>query len=374
MDTNTRAKFYFLVESQATGRVQVGDAVHTIPVFVKAMVDGKEYIPFFLSKLHAYMSLSALGETLYYRVATSDDMSLRFYRDASVFEMEGNESVLGLDCRLFMGFTKGQGDGVSPIWLHENFLFREVFLNHDKIHELLKSRVGQFYEQAISDDKMSHEVLMEKANQCLLDLGLNLDNQKTDHSPEEITESLKSGGEICLFAMQHDQKFSPVKLEGEVGILLFVNKADAAIFSLIEQSKSGRLLEPVLLHANKGLVHQFRKGGLAAFVCYGFYAYADSFECKWVKVSDNMPYPAARTLRFSWDEIEHGFNIDHYLMNVSGAEERKIAIAELMKTNMTSFDELLSLGKEVIQDMKQNAIVLSTKDKRVSHRYIFCGG
>ncbi|MFU8797322.1 MAG: hypothetical protein ACNA7Y_01300 [Gammaproteobacteria bacterium] len=358
---------YVLIENQPTFNIQG----MTVPAFyIIYLSDEKPVIPVFLSRVHAYGYIKSNDLNKEFKLVSIDDFSLETYRDIC---KQGQGSAL-YPCHLVMGLAAQQ----QFMFFNQEVSLKEIFYDRQQIENTLATTVGELYATIRSDDAaVSEQAIFDEAvKPSFLKSIKDFFNPKTQQK-ENLPRNIGQGhlflvkGSNMDFSCMYDGKYK--------NVLLFVNKMDAVIYSLIEREKekSAITYEAVNITQDEKLMNflkmGYSSGSVKVSVVYGFLGVRSPLGAKWAKDELASPYPFLKAVQFPLEDIENGFNLDDYFYYITENKELEEAIISLMNTNMTASADLLNSATKILGDMKTNSIVVSKEDPSTYHRMVFVG-
>ncbi|MFU8797128.1 MAG: hypothetical protein ACNA7Y_00250 [Gammaproteobacteria bacterium] len=359
---------YVLIEHQPTFTIQGV----TVPAFYTVYPsDEKPFIPVFLSRIPAYEYIKTNALNKEFKLVSVDDFSLDTFRDICE---QGEGSAL-YPCRLVMGLNKQQ----KFMCFNKEVSLNDIFYHREGIESTLTTAFGDLYASIKSEDAaVSEQALFEGAKKpsSFKAFFKSLFKPKT---PQKEQSPVNVGQGHLFVVISSDSTFCCVDEGKYKNILLFANKMDAVIYSLIQQKqeKSRITYEAVKLTQNQKLMDLlkfgYKSGSITVSVVYGFLGVPTTLGGKWAKPNSASLYPSIKAVKFPLEEIENGFNLDDYFYYVTEKKELEEAIVALVNTNSTASSDLVGRATQIMGDMKTNSIVVSNEDPRTYHRMVFVG-
>lgn len=372
--------FYIAVEKQATLEIRT-DKNKTImaPAFMTGnLPEGGEFIPVFLSRLHAYVYLKPLRLFHEFKVVPINSAELSTYRIICDEEKRLNKNLYPISCRLVLGI--GVEDKEPRLgYFNKSYNLSDIFLDKESLLNEVCDAIGsRDYQVIINEDKLNDHEIVIKGDNIIQKLGVVIkeSNSITETSTNQTPSQQDFDSMYGYILVDKNFGMYGRKENGIDYIFAFINKLDAAIFATFHKEQSSIECEPVSLK-DKTLIKILKLGQVGGHVKFklvlGFLGAVTSVGNSWAKYAEDQVSPALSLVNCDFDQVENGFDLSTYFKDIYGEKETDQAITGLIMTNLASKESLVNAAKKFIADMKSNIITVSENDPQIYPRLIFLG-
>lgn len=383
--------FYFLVEIQATCELYDKSGKPTIvPALRTAEFSaGQEAVPVFLSKRHAYLYMKSNKLDQEFKLASTNDYTMAYYRNIA----EAAKEKAPWQFMIVIALAQQAKLLDIRLWDKAVSLY-DLFFNEQAIRQELAEIFGDHYQSIVDDEQLSDEEIIKKSDQFLATLNPtssnllstlynkvktiiinNKDSKKIDITAQEEKNLFDVEYGHLYILKAPDNSFYSHLQDSRHKILLFVNKLDALIFTLIEKEISGDSYEVVNFTNDTILKSHFKRGyeqGQCVFnVCLGFMGIRTPLGPKWATENETLRGAGLLAAEYPLTEIENGFDLKDYFAYVVDDKERKTSLIGLVNTNHTATNTLMDGAKKFFADMKANIVHIAKDEPLVYPRLLF---